>query len=214
MRAWRCASVPSKCRCVFGAHSECAHADCEFSACWMDYGLSGFRPRAESAIFFSRHNANMTWVCQTHRIMMALFVKYLQDGLQKYKRTWWVTDDTTMRCFCYSNGCVCIFVKYLQECTHEWDENTAMRRVALCWLSDDAFVFVKSLPLPNEDFGRRNKRWNPNVRSTLPRFVAQIEYSRPWKVLRTFGFHLLFLLPKSSFGEHKVWKLLKNTRPL
>jgi hypothetical protein len=33
--------------------------------------------------------------------------------------------------------------------------------------------------------------------------LAQVEYSRPWKVLRTSGFHLLFILPKSSFGRDK-----------
>ncbi len=32
----------------------------------------------------------------------------------------------------------------------------------------------------------------------------KIEYSRPWKVLPKSWFHLLFLLPKSSFGEHKL----------
>jgi hypothetical protein len=53
---------------------------------------------------------------------------------------------------------------------------------------------------PNEDFGRMNKRWNQDFRSTFQRLVAQIEYSRPWKVLRKSWFHLLFLLPKSSFG--------------
>ncbi len=40
-----------------------------------------------------------------------------------------------------------------------------------------------SLPLPNEDFGRRNKRWNADFWSTFQWILAQIEYSRPWKVL-------------------------------
>ncbi len=62
-----------------------------------------------------------------------------------------------------------------------------------------------SLCSPNEDFGRRNKRWNPDFRLIFQLFVAQIEYSRPWKVLRTSGFHLLFLLPKSSFGRDKLY---------
>ncbi len=61
-----------------------------------------------------------------------------------------------------------------------------------------------SLCSPNEDFGRRNKIWNPDFRLTFQWLVAQIEYSRPWKVLRTSGFHLLFHLPKSSFGRDKV----------
>jgi len=33
--------------------------------------------------------------------------------------------------------------------------------------------------------------------------LAQIEYSRPSKVLRKSALHLLFLLPKSYFGSHK-----------
>jgi hypothetical protein len=61
-----------------------------------------------------------------------------------------------------------------------------------------------SLCSPNEDFGRRNKRWNEDVRCTFQWIMAQIEYSRPWKVLRTSSFHLLFLLPKSSFGWGRV----------
>ncbi len=64
------------------------------------------------------------------------------------------------------------------------------------------------LCFPNEDFGRRNKRWYPDFRLTFQWLVAQIEYSRPWKVLRTSGCHLLFLLPKSSFG--RVQLMLKE----
>ena len=60
--------------------------------------------------------------------------------------------------------------------------------------------------LPNEDFGTRNKRWNEDFLSTFQWFMAQIEYSRPWKVLRKSAFHLLFILPKSSFGEHKLFR--------
>ncbi len=57
----------------------------------------------------------------------------------------------------------------------------------------------------NEGFGRRNKWWNPAFRLTFKWFVAQKEYSRHWKVLRT-GIHLLCILPKSSFGRDKVAK--------
>ena len=51
----------------------------------------------------------------------------------------------------------------------------------------DACVYLCS---PNEDFGRMNKRRNDGFRDTFQRFVAQIEYSRPWKVLRKSAFHL------------------------
>jgi len=61
--------------------------------------------------------------------------------------------------------------------------------------------------LPKRRFGRMNRWWNPDFRLTFHCFqwlVAQIEYSRPWKVLRKSGFHLLFLLPKSSFGMDNI----------
>jgi hypothetical protein len=65
---------------------------------------------------------------------------------------------------------------------------------------------------PNEDFGRMNKRYNAGFRSSFQRFVAQIEYSRPWHVLRKSASYLLFILPKSSFGEHKIF--VWEVRPL
>jgi hypothetical protein len=62
----------------------------------------------------------------------------------------------------------------------------------------------RTLCSPNEDCGRLDQPFRMGFRSTFQRFVAQIEYSRPWKVLRKSAFRLLFLLPKSSFGEHKL----------
>ncbi len=44
-----------------------------------------------------------------------------------------------------------------------------------------------------------------DFRLTFQLFVAQVEYSRPWKVLRKSGLHHLFLLPKSSFGRDIFW---------
>ena len=41
----------------------------------------------------------------------------------------------------------------------------------------------QTLSYPNEDFGRRNKRWVPDFRIGFQLFVSQIEYSRPLKVL-------------------------------
>jgi hypothetical protein len=37
-----------------------------------------------------------------------------------------------------------------------------------------------------------------------------IEYSRPLKVLRKSALHLLFILPKSSFGEHDLESILMH----
>ena len=57
---------------------------------------------------------------------------------------------------------------------------------------------------PNEDFGNRNKRFGVSFRSTFQRVIAQIDCSHPWKVPRKDTPDLLFSLPKSSFGEHKI----------
>ncbi len=79
---------------------------------------------------------------------------------------------------------------------------------------------VKSLPLPNEDFGSRNKRWNPDFEgSTFQGREYSIWATNRWKLNRKSALHLLFILlkvlrnptlqrcwsdlPKSSFVEHK-----------
>jgi hypothetical protein len=62
-----------------------------------------------------------------------------------------------------------------------------------------------NLSLPNEDFGRRNKRCNPDFEgSTFQGREYSIWATNHWKVSRKSGLHLLFLLPKSSFGEHRI----------
>ena len=65
-------------------------------------------------------------------------------------------------------------------------------------------TIVTNICSPNEDFGRRNKRWNPDFRSTFQGCENTIWATNPWKVSRKSGFHLLFLLPKSSFGRDKI----------
>jgi len=82
-----------------------------------------------------------------------------------------------------------------------WTDYAKVRTSSMPMCSLNSQVYAP----PNEDFRRRNKRWNANFEgSTFQWFVAQIEYSRPWNVLPSkSAFHLLFLLSKSSFGEHK-----------
>ncbi len=65
-------------------------------------------------------------------------------------------------------------------------------------------LVTRSLCSPNEDFGRPDQPFRMGFRSTFQRFVAQIEYSRPWKVLRKRIRKSWFDLPKSSFGRGKV----------
>ncbi len=59
---------------------------------------------------------------------------------------------------------------------------------------------------PNEDFGRPNKPFRVRFRSTLQGCEHLILATKLLKVLRKDASHLLFILPKSSFGEHK-WAL-------
>jgi len=60
------------------------------------------------------------------------------------------------------------------------------------------------LSLPNEDWGRMNKRGNPDFEgSTFHGREYSIWATNHWKVSRKSRFHLWFILPKSSFGEHK-----------
>ena len=62
-----------------------------------------------------------------------------------------------------------------------------------------------NLSLPNEDFGRGNKICNPDFEgSTFQGREYSIWATNHWKVTRKSGLHLLFLLPKSSFGEHRI----------
>jgi len=68
------------------------------------------------------------------------------------------------------------------------------------------------LPLPNEDFGMIDKRGNPDFEgSTVQGREYSIWATNHWKVYRKSGFHLLFILPKSSFGEHKFLMCLSNS---
>ncbi len=62
-----------------------------------------------------------------------------------------------------------------------------------------------NVSLPNEDLGRRNKRWNADFRVPFKDVSTQFWATKRWKVLRKSGLHLLFILPKSSFGEHKMF---------
>jgi hypothetical protein len=63
---------------------------------------------------------------------------------------------------------------------------------------------IDYLSLPNEDFGRVNKRCNPDFRVLFKGVSTQFGPRTIEKVIRKSGLHLLFLLPKSSFGEHRI----------
>ena len=84
------------------------------------------------------------------------------------------------------------------------------RMPEMCWFSGMLWSFVTTLCSPNEDFGLSNKPFGEYFRSTFQRVVAQILYSLPWKVLQKDTTDLLFCLPKSSFGGHKVGKKIQK----
>ncbi len=62
------------------------------------------------------------------------------------------------------------------------------------------------------DFGRMNKHFRLHFRSTFKGCEYRIWATKRVKVLRKCSLKGLFVLPKSSFGEHKVCKLFQNTR--
>ncbi len=74
----------------------------------------------------------------------------------------------------------------------------------MCWFSGMLWSFVTSLPIPNEDVGRPSKHSGTHFQSNFQNKVAQIEYSRMWKVLWKYVPECFLGLPKSSFGEHKM----------
>ncbi len=78
-----------------------------------------------------------------------------------------------------------------------WFRQTHHHVISLC-----------NLWFPNEDLGRPYKRFGPCFQITFQwsvlDSVAQMEYSRMWKVLIKHGPKCFFSRPKSSFGDHKI----------
>jgi len=67
---------------------------------------------------------------------------------------------------------------------HLMSRPISFQLVCRCAIFGFVFLGHRIYAPPNEDFGRMNKRWNPDFRLTFQWFVAQIEYSHHWKVLR------------------------------
>ena len=71
------------------------------------------------------------------------------------------------------------------------------------------FVLVlASICSPNEDFGRPNKPSGTSFRRTFQGREYSIWAKNRWKVRRKDVPDGLFGLPKSSFGEHKLCKMI------
>ncbi len=72
--------------------------------------------------------------------------------------------------------------------------------------------FCKSTP-PKRRFWKDEQKMKSGFSSTFQGREYSIWATSRGKVLRKSGFHLLFLLPKSSFGEHKISKRLFRMSP-
>jgi len=71
---------------------------------------------------------------------------------------------------------------------------------------------------PNEDFGRRNKRWVPDFRMDFQLFVAQIENTRPWNGFRKVAFIFCSSFQNLRLGSikwkfHNEMSMSTNARP-
>ncbi len=91
---------------------------------------------------------------------------------------------------CYSYTSSCCHLLVVSTCISACYHNETSTKASLC--------------SPNEDVGRSDEPFRTLFRSTFQRFVAQIEYSHPWKVLRKRIRKGSSDLPKSSFGRGKV----------
>jgi hypothetical protein len=71
-------------------------------------------------------------------------------------------------------------------------------------LNDDVHVKLNCIP-PKRRFWKDWQKENPVFEgSTFQGREYSIWAKNHWKVYRQSGFHLLFILPKSSFGEHQL----------
>ena len=78
----------------------------------------------------------------------------------------------------------------------------------VCWFTGMLWSFVTTLCSPNEDFARMNKRWHAHFRGTFQGCEYLIWAKIHWKLLRNDTANRLFRFPKSSFGEHKLCKMI------
>ena len=139
-----------------------------------------------------------------------LGIQVHENETDNYSR--WDACKLSIFCFCYYRLFLSIFLIPGWKCATmstwccphgmqwwNWLNWHSSRRqlVRFCW----TISILNILCSPNEGFGRIDKRWNPGSRYTFQWFVAQIEYSHPWDVYRKSWFHLLSILPKSSFGR-------------
>ncbi len=93
---------------------------------------------------------------------------------------------------------VCCVHPSLQYCYKENIRRSSMHLFGVCCKPILAIVW-----LPNEDFGGRNKRWEPHFRGPLSGCEYSIWATNYWKVNKS-AFHHLFISPKSSFGDHTI----------
>ena len=110
-----------------------------------------------------------------------------------------------MRCVFFWDAT--IFVATLQDdYTFFWD--------AMCFFSGLIWsIFGSNFMLPKRRFYKSGQKIGRVFSMHLQPFLAQIEYSHAWKEPWKDTADLLFRLPKSSFGEHKHYKMItKDSR--
>ncbi len=85
------------------------------------------------------------------------------------------------------------------------------------WVSNlfwDAPIFCNNFTLPKRRFWKDEQKINADFRSTFQGREYSIWATNRWKLHRKSAFHLLFILPNPSFGDHKLCKMINHLAKL
>jgi hypothetical protein len=136
------------------------------------------------------------------------------------KRRFWIAERTFGNAFSkyLSKGWVLdlgyVHLKLLRKCVPKCSFGLPKssfgehKRVMLCVVLWDAMIFCNKFMLPKRRFWKSDERLGTRFRSAFQRGEYSIWATFLWKVARKFDPKRSFGLPKSSFGEHKVWKMI------
>ncbi len=92
------------------------------------------------------------------------------------------------------------FARWLQKIVATYD--------TMCWFFWDAMIFCNNFTPPKRRFWKAERTFRVLFRSTFQGVEYCIWATKRWKVLRKRTLKCRFGIPKSSFGEHKICKMI------